>query len=640
MELTNEAHRIVTGRMRGEFNNTLSEAHNEALYRTVGLFSCIALKLKSGRIVADMPTGAGKTLSVVSWLTAVNRLGLPVSVTIAASQVEALAKIIRDLEAQGVPRDKIGLVHSKGYCPLKAASFLATGDYTALGDNNASEPVTSDNDSRPFLFVSHQRIRLAAEDPSREAMLTYQGHTRNLLLWDECLMTTKATAATMTDIRSGIGALKPYAGIEGPDSKITLALDYLDCCDSWIEDEYQRQCANETPNGLTLPVLSEAELDAFAAAIRSKLGDEARAFPALQMLLEASGQELRLARMGDSKSALIGYRVTIPAALKDVVILDAGHVVNRLVGLDPTIARDEWFATKAASGDALKTYENVKVHFALEKSGRAAMEDAYGKRIANGFPSKLVEAIGSIPPDEAAIIFTFKHKRRNRPDIPSLIKQDLKKGGIDPDALLPNGKPRITVLTWGQHTSLNEYSHASNVLFAGILHLDDETLVATAIGQTGNLLTPLDGRFNVADLKRGDVAGALYQAMSRGSCRFTIDGKAKAMNVWLCHYDPNIKIELEKVMPGLSWMDWDIGTKRDASKVETIALQISGFLRTQTADRIGNKTIKAALNLGDVPPATFTRAVRLVDASGWQRDGQSFVRSNSAEAFGFNVTAT
>lgn len=634
--LTNEAHAIATERMVGTFGNKLSEAHNEALYRTAGLFSTIALKLKSGRLVADMPTGAGKTLSVVSWLTAVERLDYDIGVTIAASQVEALAKMIRDLEAQGVPRDKIGLIHAKDYCPVKAEAFRQSGDYSILGDKFASEPVTTDNDKRPFLFVSHQRIRAAAEDPTRESVVTdFNGRKRDLLIWDEVLLTTAPMAATMADVRSGIAAMRPYVDETKASDKLTLAMRYLSLCEQWIDDEWKRQDEGGEPAGLTLPLLGETEADAYGTALRAKLGDEARQWPALNMLLTASGQELRLARMGQSKSALVSYRVKIPEALKDIVILDAGHVVSRLVGLDPTIKRDEWFQQQADDGVALKSYESVTVHFAREKSGRASMEDAFASRKTNGFPSQLVKTIADIPREQAVIVFTFKHKRRSRPDMPYIIRAELRKAGIDPDAKLENGKPRISILTWGMHTSLNEYAHAQNIVFAGVLHLEDEMLLAHAVGQSGNLLTPLDERFNVGDIKRGEIASTLYQAMSRGSCRFTIDGKAKPMKVWLVHHDEKIKAELERVMPGLVWADWDIGSNREANKAEAIALRISDHLRSHPGDKVSNRSIKAALGLGDTPSNTFARAARSVDAPGWTKQGQSFVRLGSAAAYGF-----
>jgi hypothetical protein len=634
MLLTNEAHAIATERMVGTFGNKLSEAHNEALYRTAGLFSTIALKLKSGRLVADMPTGAGKTLSVVSWLTAIHRLNYDIGATVAASQVEALAKMVRDLETQGVPRDKIGLIHAKSYCPLKAEAFRKTGDYSILGDKYASEPVTTDNDKRPFLFVSHQRIRAAAEDPSKEAVVTaFSGRKRNLLIWDEVLLTTAPMAATMADVKSGIAAIRPYI-VDASDT-LGLAMSYLSKCEQWIEDEWKRQDEGGQATGLPLSVLSEPEVNAYSTALRAKLGDEARQWPALDMLLTASGQELRLARMGNTKSALISYRVKIPEALKDIVILDAGHVVSRLVGFDPTIQRDEWFHAQASQGATLKTYENVTVHFAKEKSGRASMEEAFASRKANGFPAQLVKTVADIPHDEAIIIFTFKHKRRSRPDMPNIIRAELRKAGIDPDVSLENGKPRISILTWGMHTSLNEYAHASNILFAGVLHLEDEMLLAHAVGQTGELLIPLDERFNVGDIKRGEIAGTLYQAMSRGSCRFTFDGKAKPMKAWLVHYDERIKAELERVMPGLTWADWDIGSSREANKAEAIALRICDHLRNHPGDKVSNRSIKAALGLGDTPSNTFARAARSVVVPGWTQQGQSFVRLGSAAAYGF-----
>jgi hypothetical protein len=641
MALTNEAHRIATERMVGVFNNELSEAHNEALYRTAGLFSLIALKQKTGRMVADMPTGGGKTLSVVSWLTAVYNLNSPISVTIAASQVEALAKMIRDLEAQGVSRTMIGLIHAKDYCPIKAEAFRKTGNYAVLGDKFASEPVSTDNDRRPFLFVSHQRVRAAANDSKREGVfMDYKGRKRDLLIWDEVLLTTAPMAATMADVRSGIGALRPYASEAGPEDKLTLAMQYLTSCEEWIDGEWQGQCNGQSPSGLALPALSEAEVEAFSCTLRSKLGEDARAWPALKMLLTASGQELRLARMGNSKSALISYRVTIPPSLKDVVVLDAGHVVSRLVALDPTINRDLWFQEQADQAIPLKTYGEVVVHFARDKSGRASMEEEFGKRTfqPHSLPAQVIKTIADIPKDEAVIIFTFKHKRRNKTDIPNTIRHELRKVGVDPDATLPDGKPRLTILTWGQHTSLNEYAHAQNVVFAGVLHLEDEMLLAWAVGQTGELLTPLDGRFNVGDIKRGEIAGTLYQAMSRGSCRFTHDGKARPMKVWLIHHDERIKDELLKVMPGLTWAAWDIGNNRDATKAEAVALRITAHLRGHLSDRVSNRSIKSSLNLGDTPASTFKRAIAAVEAPGWERQGASFVRTGTAEAYGFVAT--
>jgi len=635
--LTNTAHAIATEQMAA-FGNKLSPEHDMALCRTAGLFSMIALKLKSGRLVADMPTGGGKTLSVVSWLAAVQRLKLDISVTIAASQVEGLAKMVRDLRALGVPSNMIGLVHSKSYDPKKAEEFLDTGDYSILGDKYASEPVTENNAERQFLFVTHQRVRAATDDGSKETLVTaYKGRKRELLTWDELCLTSAPSAAPLLDVRSGIGALQPYVSEPNTAPELKLAIDYLDSCLSALEGELQSQCGGSSPNAVTLPVLSEQELETYSKLVQRQLGEEAYAFPAVKMLLEASGQELRVARMGESKSALVSFRVTIPASLNNMVILDAGHVVNRLVALDTTIKRDPWFQQQADNGQHLKTYEDVVIHFGQEKSGRAGMEEAFGKRLRepNGLASKIVKAIAAAPSDQGVIVFTFKPRRRSKVDLPETIKRELKRMNIDPDAKLSNGKKRIEVLTWGRHASLNDYAYASNVVFAGLLHIDDETLMAQAIGQTGDLCKPIDDMPPLTEIKRGDVCGALYQALSRGSCRYSVEGKAMPMNVWMTHWDDKIKAELERVMPKVVWKDWDMGNVRENSKAETIALQISAHLRSNLGDRLSNRSIKAALGLSDTPSNTFTRAIRCVDAPGWKRDGQSFVKLGTFDAYGF-----
>jgi hypothetical protein len=639
--LTCAAYDITEERMT-TFGNKLSDAHKEAIMCIAGAFSHIALKVKTGRVVCDMPTGGGKTLSVICWLAAVHQYKLTIGVTIAASQVEGLAKMVRDLRGMGVPAEMIGLVHSKAYCPKKAQAFLETGDYSILGDKFASEPVTEDNDQRPFLFVTHQRIRAATDDSSKETLITdYKGKKRELLIWDEVCLTSAPSVAPLRDIRAGVGALKGYLPEQKPGSELNLVVDYLDSCLTALEGELERQCDDSDPIAVILPALGEKELETYSKLAKNVLADDSVFYPAIEMLLEAAGQELRVARMGDLKSAVVKFRVTIPPSLNNMVILDAGHVVNRLVALDASIKRDDWFQKQADKGRHLKTYSDVVINYGQAKSGRVGIDHAFGKglRETNGLASKIIGAIASIPLDQGVLIFTFKVKRSSKVNLPETIKRELTKVGIDPEAKLPNGKPRIQVLTWGKHASLNDYAYCSNVVFAGILRVKDETLISQAIGQTGDLCKPIDDMPSLEDIKLGDVCGVIYQALSRGSCRYSVEGKAMPMSVWMTNWDDKIKAELERVMPKVVWKDWDMGNTRDNSKAETIALQITAHLRGHLADKLSNRSIKAALGLGETSSDTFTRAVRLVEAPGWLRSGQSFVKSGTALSYGFQAEA-
>jgi hypothetical protein len=237
--------------------------------------------------------------------------------------------------------------------------------------------------------------------------------------------------------------------------------------------------------------------------------------------------------------------------------------------------------------------------------------------------------------DQGVIVFTFKVQRRSKVNLPETIKKELTKVGIDPEAKLADGKKRIQVLTWGKHASLNDFAYCSNVVFAGILRVKDETLISQAIGQTGDLCKPIDDMPSLEDIKLGDVCGVIYQALSRGTCRYSVEGKAMPMRVWMTNWDDKIKAELERVMPKVVWKDWGMGNARDNSKAETIALQISAHLRGHRGDTVSNRSIKAALGLSETLAASFTRAVRTVEVPGWERRGASFVRNGTAEAYGF-----
>lgn len=90
-------------------------------------------------------------------------------------------------------------------------------------------------------------------------------------------------------------------------------------------------------------------------------------------------------------------------------------------------------------------------------------------------------------------------------------------------------------------------------------------------------------------------------------------------------------------MPGVRWADWvpALTSGPRSTKAEQMALQVSAYLRSCSAERVSNRAIKAALGLRDVARSTFGRAMAFVDVEQWSRQGQSFVREGTAAAFGF-----
>ena len=94
------------------YGNVLSPQHQAALMHIVGGYSLLAARERTGRYAIPLDTGCGKTQSVVAWCAAVEELGLPYSVAIAASKIEALCDLKRGLILNGVPAEKIGLWHA------------------------------------------------------------------------------------------------------------------------------------------------------------------------------------------------------------------------------------------------------------------------------------------------------------------------------------------------------------------------------------------------------------------------------------------------------------------------------------------------------------------------------------------------
>ena len=103
--------------------NTLSELHSAALLQLLDTYGEYIDGKAKGRKAFGLPTGMGKTSSVVALILAMHQQDHPGAVAVASSRVEALCDLKNWLIGLGVPEDKIGLKHSKAgaastmFCP-------------------------------------------------------------------------------------------------------------------------------------------------------------------------------------------------------------------------------------------------------------------------------------------------------------------------------------------------------------------------------------------------------------------------------------------------------------------------------------------------------------------------------------------
>jgi hypothetical protein len=190
--LAEHAFSIVARDLKG-FGNRLNDNHRQALRRMLETYSSMAYGETTGRIAFDLPTGCGKTQSVIAWCQAVHETQSGHSAVIATSKVEELCEMKRKLIAKGLPDESIGLIHSKNYDPDLAQEWLRIRDPSMLKQPGrsgvteyASLPKTTENETRPFLLVTHSRMQ--SRRTNLDLLNTYQSNPRSLVFWDESLL--------------------------------------------------------------------------------------------------------------------------------------------------------------------------------------------------------------------------------------------------------------------------------------------------------------------------------------------------------------------------------------------------------------------------------------------------------------------
>jgi hypothetical protein len=611
------------------FGNVLSEDHREALMEIVGSYSLLASGHRVGRYAFDLDTGMGKTQSVVAWLAEVHAQGLPYSVAVCASKVEALCDLKRDLIRQGVPAEKIGLWHSYGFDPTKADD-ARLGRSTGL----ASLPATGNYNAAEFLLVTHNRLR--SSDAGLTERLKYRGEDRSLVIWDESLLVSEHRTIRHADILSSLGGLTPQveAMADGSDAKTArlTALRFADECGRVLSSELarQRKSKGAKPKTVRLPDLSPERLDAYRKSLMGTprwnlYGD------ALATLFDFVGSEVRVLDRVDGGGAHVTFSIAVPPSLNRLVVLDASWPIRELEKIDPTISAKPQFKGR------VKHYDNVTLRFAKTGAGRRSIEASMAKERADerDYCREVAAILAEVPEGEAALVFTFKTKGsgQNVVKIEDILRRDLRAAGIDLDQTVTvNGedKPRFVILTWGNETSLSSFSYCSYVVFAGVLQRSDSDLAGAIVGQRDDYLAMVT-QDDIETVKRSEVVHCVYQAVSRSACRVVTNGYAGKTTIHLAHHDHRVLDLLETAMPGLVVEDWKprfLKTERP-EKVEAVAKRIVAYLDSLPANvsEVSAKTIKKAIGLTDAEAMTFKRARdRVVQRRAWRVVGRSFVR--------------
>ena len=462
-----------------------------------------------GRYAYDLPCGGGKTQAVVAWCAELWHQRQPFSVMVCQTQVAHLCDLKRQLIANGVPEDEIGLVHTLTPNPDKGIL-----------------PATKDNDQKKIILVTHQKVRKGKDI---EVVNTYQGEPQSLTIWDESLLVSEHRAVETYWIKKGLGCLWPDLEEEQTPDDLRDAINYLDQTWEVIQAEYIRQKAvvgkKVDPRKLALPEADSDDLERYREALPN---DAYRGIVAVRHLLAmiGTGTSLRVITGTQGSGGCIQYDIAVPPVLTSVAVLDASWAIRDLERMDKTIKDDPGF-----DGD-VKDYGDVTVHFMHHASGRDSMTKAFQKnKEKRKLSLEIATVVKGIPDDQGVLVFTFKQQETKKAlDMADILRGDLKTQGIDVDAKLPCGRPWLSWLTWGQETSTSNYQHIPNVIFAGVLHRADVDLGGAIAGQKDDITTDIS-QAEITKVKRSEIAHSLLQAINRGACRQTVYGKAKTTNV-------------------------------------------------------------------------------------------------------------
>ncbi len=475
------------------------------------------------------------------------------------------------------------------------------------------------NGDFPIMLVCHARIRGAKEFP---AFCNFQGKQRDLLIWDETLMTTDAVALSWLDVNASIGRVKEELR-EG--SILAVALQAIK---DRLMGEIESQRAGRDPSTCLLLADTNIESARVEAQALGQFGHPLRraAVQTVRSLLRLAELPLAVALTGNGGTGdgVIHYSVAVDPALKNIAILDASHPI-RLLAQEPSILN----GTTAAMSEC-KRYDLLKVVEYKFAAGKTTLQSNRAK--VRVLAERVADLVRSLPESESILIFT--HKGDDKKTLQTQMQIGLKEEGIDLD-LKVNGRMRLNWLTWGNETSLSTMKHCRHVILCGILRRNPLELAASMAGQMNDLCYRMKPN-ELQTLLLSEMAHCVLQAMSRGSCRSAdSEGMASAMTLTIFANVNGLKEALASSLPGVNWSAAE--SQGAVSRTKVATNEIAAYLQSLPLEtsQISVQCLKMQLGL-DLGKEAMTKAINdamkkstlvwLKEGRKWQRSMRSLVR--------------
>jgi hypothetical protein len=640
---------------------------DEHAYAMLQLHHAYALTAKGvqrgGQTAWPFGLGVGKTQSLVARVLDQSQQRVPQSILICVETIRQATNAYRDMVVAGVPPGMVGVYHTK-----TRAEVAREGLQPSIADDQI--PTT------PFLIVSHAMMlegnasidwvnRFGPDSckgsvPLAEAV-NYRA--RDLIVWDESLIKSDGGAFNLAEIEVAAAALRATLRDVRVFAKedVIEALNWVDQVLATLRTDFEAQNVNqgsvtlaEAVNVRTLPQLTREHRRRLRTALVTPLGREGdistKSREQLVGFIEhAPGREVRVISVLDGVNqrqvGMIHIRTLIPRDIPRLIVLDASHIIRRLVNRhDPDIRQ-------TTVNCAVKSFQDVTVRHVVRGAGKRSLPKELVRNDSE-VTKLLLDAIRAHPADEAQLIVTFKQSdrdaRRAKLSDARQLKDRMEFAGIDHNEKLADRKPRFEFITWGQHVGVSSFARCTHVLLVGVLRLPELDVAALIAAQQGDLATKdaNDGE----EIKTTLLSEMFYhvtQAGGRGRCRTTRQGLAGAMKLtllcsevfpadWWQSAMPGVQIVLEE--PSKMERMMKLGERHRA------VLKVFAGLHSNE-NYISTKTVKKLAGLAHMNPAVFSRMMSelretILRCCAFVKDGRGYARTEkTAGDYGFEPDA-
>lgn len=164
-----------------------------------------------------------------------------------------------------------------------------------------------------------------------------------------------------------------------------------------------------------------------------------------------------------ANKGVVGYQVTVPTELRNIIILDASHPIRDLVRDDTSVLDAEEHLpsvkTLGFSLSSLKRYDGTVVYQMSAGGGKESMTKSFKQKYGHQrrICKEVIEVLGKIPEDESTLVIAFKpaYDHSGPVNFVKTLEEDITASGVvtmknqdSMEVVESTQKPRVSITTW------------------------------------------------------------------------------------------------------------------------------------------------------------------------------------------------